>query len=141
MPLGVYALAVLIFFGFGEEIGWRGFALATLQRRFHPFAATFIVTGIWAIWHVPLFFFSPGMMALGAGGVVGWLFSLVTGSFLLTLLFNRAGGSVLIAACFHAAMDLAFLGPPEVMIGVGAMTTIVGLYAVWAVARGPSRAV
>lgn len=139
LPFPVYAVAVLVFYGFGEEIGWRGFALPCLQRRFHPFVATLAVTAIWALWHAPLFFFTPGMMSLGLGGAAGWLFSLVTGSFLLTLLHNRTGGSVLIVACFHAAMDLAFLGPPEVMNAVGAVASVAGLAAAWIVARSPRR--
>lgn len=139
LPFPVYAFAVLIFYGFGEEIGWRGFALPQLQRRYHPAVAALGVAAIWALWHLPLFFFAPGMMSLGAGGVAGWLFSLVTGSYLLTLLYNKTGGSVLMAACFHAAMDLAFLGPPDVMMTVGAITTVIGLVAARAVARSSPR--
>jgi membrane protease YdiL (CAAX protease family) len=57
-PLGLPAvlLLVLLFNGFGEETGWRGFALEPLQRRFGPVTGTLILAGLWAGWHTPTFF-------------------------------------------------------------------------------------
>lgn len=135
LSMPVYWLAILVFYGFGEEIGWRGFALPLLQSRLSPLLATLVVTAVWAVWHWPLFVFSPGMSSLGLGGLFGWLFSLVTGAFILTFLFNGARGSVLIVAAFHATMDIAFLGPPEVMMVVGGLVTIIGVFAFGAVIR------
>src|ERR1041385_7591815 len=38
----------------GEEIGWRGFLVPELAKRY-SFAATAIISGlIWALWHYPL---------------------------------------------------------------------------------------
>ena len=66
---------------------------------------------------------------MGIAGAVGWLVSLVTGSILLTWLFNRSGGSVLAVALFHGVLDIVMTSPvtgplPSVM---GAIITIVGL--------------
>lgn len=135
LPAWLYGLCVLFFYGFGEEVGWRGFALPLLQARLHPIMATLVLSLIWAVWHWPLFLFSPGLSALGIAGALGWFFSLVTGAFLLTWLFNGSGGSVLIAAVFHATMDIAFLGRPEVVMIVGALTTFAGIAAFAAVLR------
>ena len=44
--VGVALLAILA--GLGEETGWRGFALPTLQLRFSPLVAALLVTPIWA---------------------------------------------------------------------------------------------
>ena len=54
-PLGLPAvlLLVMLFNGFGEETGWRGFALEPLQRRFGPVRGTLILAGLWAGWHTP----------------------------------------------------------------------------------------
>ncbi len=47
-PLGLPAvlLLVLLFNGFGEEAGWRGFALEPLQRRYGPVAGTLILAAL-----------------------------------------------------------------------------------------------
>ncbi len=98
----------LLFFGFGEEVGWRGFALPRLQNQLNALTSSISLTLFWALWHWPLFFYRPGYMAMDMAGVVGWLFSLLTGSILLTWLFNSSRGSILICAVFHSTIDIAF---------------------------------
>lgn len=44
----------------GEEFGWRGYALPVLTQRIGWRWASLIVGGVWALWHLPLFFI-PGM--------------------------------------------------------------------------------
>ncbi len=44
----------------GEEFGWRGYALPALTHRIGWRWASLIVGGVWALWHLPLFFI-PGM--------------------------------------------------------------------------------
>jgi membrane protease YdiL (CAAX protease family) len=98
----------LVFFGFGEETGWRGFALPRLQTRFSALKATLVLTLFWALWHWPLFLYRPGYASMGPGGAAGWLLSLLTGSVLLTWLYNSSRGSVMVCAIFHATIDIAF---------------------------------
>lgn len=74
----------LLFFGFGEEVGWRGFALPRLRDRHNALWASLIVTLFWALWHWPLFPYRPGYTDIDIGGSFGWMFSLATGSVLLT---------------------------------------------------------
>ena len=50
--LGIVVVEVL-FFGFGEETGWRGFAWPRLRRRHGLLAAAAILTAPWALWHLP----------------------------------------------------------------------------------------
>ena len=116
--VSVLWLAVLGAFAFNawmwlitEEPAWRGFALPRLQRRMSPLAAAVLLGMVWALWHVPLWFV-PGSFQAQLP-FVAFVLSTIATSVLMTWLFNRSSGSVLIAAIFHAATDVA--------IGVGAV--------------------
>ena len=77
-------LAEIIFYGFGEEIGWRGFLLPRLERRFGAVAASPIVSLFWAGWHLPLIPSNPTSAGFGAILLLAWFLSIVAGSFLTT---------------------------------------------------------
>jgi uncharacterized protein len=98
--------AALLVTGSGEETGWRGYALARLQRRSGPVRASLIVTAGWAVWHVPLFFLLAGYAGFGPLMAVGWLAGLAAGALVLTATYNWAGGSILAVAFWHATYDL-----------------------------------
>lgn len=102
-------LFVLVRNAVGEEGGWRGFALPRLQLRHAPFTATVILTGVWAGWHLPLFFQDPSFAAMSAGEVAGWAVSLFAGAVVLTWLFNASRGSALAAALFHNGVNLVWM--------------------------------
>jgi hypothetical protein len=66
---------------------------------------------------------------MGLAGVTGWLFSMVTGSILMTWLFNTSRGSILAVALFHGVLDIVMTSPvkgalPSVMC---AIITLLGL--------------
>lgn len=120
----------LLTFGYGEEVGWRGFALPRLQMRHSALAATLLLTVGWAGWHVPLFLYRPGYADMGAAGIAGWLLSLLTGAVLLTWLYNESRGSLLVVALFHATVDVAFtsdLSSELVVNAAGALITLWGV--------------
>jgi uncharacterized protein len=126
LPRSVYWLANIIFYGFGEEVGWRGFALPRLQSQASALGASLVLALGWAGWHVPLFAFSPGLSNIGLAGATSWLASLFLGSILLTWLFNSSRGSIGAVALFHAALDVFITSPvaaqlPNVM---GALLTV-----------------
>ncbi|MEO8154129.1 MAG: CPBP family intramembrane glutamic endopeptidase [Rhizobacter sp.] len=128
----------VVSFGFGEEVGWRGFALPRLQQRHPAWLATLWLTLGWAIWHAPLFLYRPGFMGMGVAAVIGWLFSLLTGAVLLTWLYNESRGSLLVVAIFHAGVDVAFTSDassPVVVNTAGALITLWGIAVVLTVGR------
>lgn len=104
-------------YGFGEELGWRGFALPRLQRRRGAFAATAILAVLWAAWHAPLFAYR---FPLSAPGVAGFAVTLFAGALWLTFLYNSTGGSVLAVALWHVswnALNVSF-APAQTTVAV-----------------------
>jgi uncharacterized protein len=86
----------------GEEPGWRGFAVPHLQARSSPLATAGLLGVVIAGWHVPL-------VVLGSLAPVG-LPSTVAITFLYVWLFNRTGGSLLMALLFHASQGALTFG-------------------------------
>jgi len=128
----------IVSFGFGEEAGWRGFALPRLQTRHSALVASLLLTCGWALWHLPLFFYRPGYTSMNVPGVAGWFFSLLTGAVLLTWLYNESRGSILVVAIFHATVDVAFtsdISSPFVVNITGALITCWGIIVL--IAAGP----
>jgi len=119
------AFSILIFGGvamiwristtLGEEIGWRGFLVPVLMRRF-SFPITSLIIGlIWAFWHAPLIFYTK----YNAGPYhLEWQFLnysilMIAMSFIMTYLRLKSG-SVWTAAILHAAHNayvLSILDP------------------------------
>jgi membrane protease YdiL (CAAX protease family) len=99
-------VAIVVLSTFGEEAGWRGFALPFLQRRFGAFAAAILVTPIWALWHLPFFFTVSTYRGFAPVGYVGFVFGLACGSIVLTWLYNGSEGSILACAVWHGLYNL-----------------------------------
>ena len=130
LPIGVYWLANLVFFGFGEEIGWRGFLQPQLERRHPTVLAANLVAIVWAAWHLPLFGITPSYRAMPAVGFVGFAASIWVASWIFAWLSRLGRGSLLIVAVFHAWFDIATTSPlgPELLPTVmGAGVTLIGL--------------
>jgi len=86
-------LPVILIVNYGEEIGWRGYALPYLMKRFNPFAASLILGAIWGLFHVTLNWKRPltGLLTLGVtltlSVILAWLL-INTKSILPGLLFH-----------------------------------------------------
>lgn len=91
----------------GEEIGWRGFALPHLQNRCNALTASLVLGGVWALFHLPIFFVQ-GASVLGSQNSMNplaFLIEVAAGAILVTWLFNNTKGSLLIAYLYHAAVN------------------------------------
>jgi len=101
-PLGAAVIPLWILtFGFGEETGWRGFALPRLQANHSALGASLRLWVIWAFWHLPLFFYS-----YQAAVIPGMLIGLLAGTIVFTWLYNSSRGSVLLTAVFHGLFNV-----------------------------------
>jgi membrane protease YdiL (CAAX protease family) len=99
-------------FGLGEETGWRGFALPRLQRNRSARSATLTLGALWALWHLPQFFYNFDMNLFG---VVAFTVSIMSGALVLTWLYNSTGGSVLVPTLWHGAFNTAVAGAQGAM--------------------------
>ncbi len=70
LPLWLVLALVFVFNGWGEEAGWRGFALAPLQQRFGAVKGTLLLGVLWALWHAPAFGFVESYRSMGAISIV-----------------------------------------------------------------------
>jgi membrane protease YdiL (CAAX protease family) len=93
-------MAVVI--AFGEELGWRGFALPRLQKLVGPFAASGILGVLWMLWHIPMFVGAGVPLSLLV--VMSLLFT--GGSLVYTWAYNRSGGALLVVVVAHFGVHL-----------------------------------
>jgi membrane protease YdiL (CAAX protease family) len=80
----------------GEELGWRGYALPRLLARTSPLKAGLVLGLVWTLWHVPAFLFS-GIIGSPLSNLPWYALGTVGLSLLMTALFVRTGGNVLVA--------------------------------------------
>jgi membrane protease YdiL (CAAX protease family) len=128
--LGWWALLLWIFtFGFGEETGWRGFALLRLEKNRSALAATLILAAIWALWHMPQFFyvFDPSI-------AIGWGIGLFAGTVLPTWLYNSAD-SILVVAIWHGCFNFLTASTADTGVLPAVMSVIVIFWAIFVIFR------
>lgn len=139
--IGLWAIPLwIITFGYGEETGWRGFALPAIQARHGAFTAAVLVALAWMGWHLPAFLYLPTYTRLGVALIPGFFIGVLLGSVLLTWLYNGTGGSIFAVAMWHAIFDLFSASKAADGTSQAVMTTLIILWAVavlWA--TGPAR--
>lgn len=99
-----FVFVALVGGGLDEEMGWRGFALPRLQRRYDPIAANLLLGVLWTCWHLPLFFVGSDVFARSPFAL--YLLEMTALSFVLGWIYNSTGGSLLFAVLAHTAQNL-----------------------------------
>jgi len=104
MPPAQFVILALILFIFAlpEELGWRGFALPKLLEQRSPLAAGLIIGLLWGSLHLALHL--PGMIYAGLP-LLPTLLQLIGRSVLITWLYIKADGNILLTGLFHAAQS------------------------------------
>jgi membrane protease YdiL (CAAX protease family) len=102
-------LALMVLLVPFEEIGWRGYLLPIMQRRYSPLAASLAVGVIWALWHAPLAWAEVGYQQSDQpwSYMLWFTASILPISCLATWIFNGSGESVPAVTLFHIAVNLA----------------------------------
>lgn len=89
-----------------EELGWRGFALPLLQKKFNALGASVILGVIWGIWHLPAFYISATPQS--DFSLPLFILGTVSLAIIMTAVYNATGGSIPLAFLFHWQVNNAF---------------------------------
>ena len=118
-------LATALGAGFFEEMGWTGFAIPELRRRYGVLTTGLIVGVLWAVWHLLVYLWVSGTVTGGALSLAGYFLD----AFLFLVLFRvlmvwvyDGTGSLLIAMLMHGSRfrDYLFGGAwPESVKRIG----------------------
>jgi membrane protease YdiL (CAAX protease family) len=113
-PVAVAGWIVPLFaYAFFEEIGWRGFLLPHLQKKYTAWTATIILTVIWAIWHLPFFFYR---FEFSLAISIGFFFGIFVGSIILTSIYNSSKGFLIPVMLFHFLNNLASAFDKDIIV-------------------------
>lgn len=88
--------------GLGEELGWRGFALPTLERRWSPLIASLLIGVVWLLWHVPAYLLNPASQEIPFALFGAFV---LASSVVLTFVFDATGGELLPVVFLHASLN------------------------------------
>jgi membrane protease YdiL (CAAX protease family) len=102
----IVQIVILALAAFGEEIGWRGFALPTLLRRFSALTASLILAVFWTLWHIPFWVLQTSFQDYGPSYWVLNFLSILPTTIFLTWIFNHTRGSILPAVAFHLTFNI-----------------------------------
>jgi len=89
--------------GFGEEPGWRGFAIPWLRKTRGPLLASLLLWPFWLFWHLPQFLGRP---EFGLGSFLGFAAGILAATLWLTLIHDKTQ-SILMAALWHTTVNVA----------------------------------
>jgi membrane protease YdiL (CAAX protease family) len=136
-PLHLQTLSLLPIFlltNYGEEIGWRGYALPKLQDRMSPLTASLLLGVIWGAFHwVALAGNADAPLAYMAVSTI----QLVAVSVIMTFVFNGSRESVPVVALMHAMYDTVAIGmAPLVETGVPLLAFSMTAVVTWVIAIG-----
>ena len=136
----------------GEELGWRGYGLPRLASRLGLRSASIVIGLVWAVWHLPLFFWFPeadkfrqSFPTYALGGVaisvaMAWLYARTNGSLFLMMLMHSAinqSVGIVSSAVPGATNAFALSSSPAAWITVGVLWMF-AIYALVSMPRSPT---
>lgn len=121
----------LIFGPLGEELGWRGFVLSEMQKRFSPLKSSIIVGLAWGFWHTPLWLMSGYSGLQLVQYIICFLASIVAVSIIITAFYNL-NSNLIIPIMIHQLFNY-FMGIQDGNL-LNTLTVTSVLYSIVAVA-------
>ncbi len=87
-----------------EELGWSGYAVDPMQRRWGVLNASLLLGLVWAIWH----FVALAQLGRSPVWIAWWSLWTVAARVIMVWLYNRTGGSVLSMTLYHASSNVSW---------------------------------
>lgn len=87
---------------FGEEYGWRGFALPRLKSLLGTTGGAFVLGILWAFWHLALFYTAGSWQS---GSLTVYVAATIASCLVQAMIFFRANESVLAAMLYHGVLN------------------------------------
>jgi len=97
----------VLFGGLMEELGWTGFAVPALQKRFSTIKTGLIVGILHGVWHFPVKILISGPLGLApflAVDLMTAVVNLTAWRILMVWVYGRTGGSLLVTMLMHASL-------------------------------------
>lgn len=112
-PLKLFSFMIFIFL-YGplpEEMGWNGYELDIMQKKYSALVSSLIIGFFWGLWHLPLFFINGTYQhdVIGFNSSLFWLTFLpgvITLQILQTWLYNNNLRSTLTTVLIHFMVNL-----------------------------------
>jgi len=108
--LGVFGTIRSMASALGEEIGWRGFLVPELYKKY-GFTKTSLISGlIWGVWHLPILLFADYNSGTPSWYAMSCFMILVIGISFIYTWFRIKSGSLWTAVLLHATHNLFIQG-------------------------------
>ncbi len=114
-----FAIVTMIYGPLPEELGWRGYALDRLQRKWNALVSSLVLGVIWAVWHLPVFFIRGSLLSevVPLWSTQFWVSmgpGILAIAVVMTWIYNNTQRSILAAILVHFMMNftLEFLRLP-----------------------------
>jgi len=108
VPVSAFIVNVimLLIATLGEEIGWRGVALPSLQQKNSALKSSVILGLLWGIWHIPFWLLLDTFDQFGIGYLGLNLLFVVPLTFYITWFFNHSQHSLLLPVMLHLTFNI-----------------------------------
>jgi uncharacterized protein len=105
-----FAIVTMIYGPLPEELGWRGYALDRLQRKWNALVSSLVLGVIWAVWHLPLFFMRGSLLSevIPLWSTQFWVSmgpGILATAVIMTWIYNNTQRSIIAAILFHFMMN------------------------------------
>ncbi|MCG8328003.1 MAG: CPBP family intramembrane metalloprotease [Chitinophagales bacterium] len=104
-----YMLIALPFGPIMEELGWRGYMLPELLKKYNIYTSSLILGITWTFWHLASFSFPgaaiPSVFEVSIWTISLYLLSIIAQTFVFSYFYIQTKGSLIIAILLHTSFN------------------------------------